>query len=278
MAATRITLFLPNGEGQGLRIAEVGNWTGKALGGPRTELESMLSRPELSQAGIYVLTGIDASYGNPKAYLGEAEEVGKRLKQQLKRDFWVQAIVFVSKDENLTKSHIRYLEGRLIEEAAKVGRFGLENDQISGAKLPEADREDMEVFLMRVRQLLPILGCDILVPLVKPDQPKGASTDLTFTVKGLTAKGQRTPAGFVVFKNSEATNDLRPSAPPWVIHLRDKLLADGTLKQLAQKLQFVRDVEFASPSAAAAIVCGGHVNGLTAWRDAQGITLKELED
>jgi hypothetical protein len=36
-------------------------------------------------------------------------------------------------------------------------------------------------------------------------------------------------------------------------------------------------MEFASPSAAAAVVHGGHANGLTAWKDASGKTLKELE-
>ncbi len=58
------------------------------------------------------------------------------------KDFWKTIVFFVSKDENLTKSHIRYLEGRLIESSKKVGRFGLENQQASGAKLPESDREE----------------------------------------------------------------------------------------------------------------------------------------
>jgi hypothetical protein len=38
----------------------------------------------------------------------------KRLKQHRERDDWSQVTVFVSKDENLTKAHIRYLEGALI--------------------------------------------------------------------------------------------------------------------------------------------------------------------
>ena len=43
------------------------------------------------------------------------------------------------------------------------------------------------------------------------------------------------------------------------------------------RLLFLKDIEFASPSAAAAVVHGGHANGLTAWKDANGKTLKELE-
>ncbi|PYJ80251.1 MAG: DUF4357 domain-containing protein [Verrucomicrobia bacterium] len=277
MAAATIKLFLPNGDAQSLRITEISNWTGKALAAPRTELESFFEREEIDQAGVYFLVGTDAQSNKPKAYIGEAEDVGKRLKQQREKEFWVQAIVFVSKDENLTKSHIRYLEGRLIAEAAKIGRFELENDQTSGAKLPEADREDMEVFLTRISQLLPVLGCDILTPLVKVGKSKTASTLLTFPIKGLTATGQRTSNGFVVFKDSEATLDLRPSAPPWVMQLREKYVADGTLTKLSDKFRFTRDTEFTSPSAAAAVVCGGHVNGLTAWRNSEGKNLKQLE-
>ena len=71
----------------------------------------------------------------------------------------------MSKDENLTKAHVRFLESRLLAEAALIKRFTLEQNQAGGSKLPESDREDMEVFLERIKQLLPVLGSDILAPL-----------------------------------------------------------------------------------------------------------------
>jgi hypothetical protein len=277
MAAATIKLFLPNGDAQSLRIAELSNWTGKVLAAPRSELESILAREELKQSGIYFLIGVDADTGKPKAYIGEGEDVGKRLRQHREKEFWIHIIVFVSKDENLTKSHIRYLEGRLIEESKKVGRFVLENDQSSGAKLPEADREDMEVFLSRIRQLLPVLGCDILSPVVKTHKSKTTSSTLVFKVKGVAAEGQRTANGFVVFKDSTATADLRPSAPPWVIQMREKLMQSGILMPMDGYLLFTYEMEFSSPSAAAAVICGGHVNGLTAWRNSEGKNLKQIE-
>jgi hypothetical protein len=42
-------------------------------------------------------------------------------------------------------------------------------------------------------------------------------------------------------------------------------------------LVFAKDTEFSSPSSAAAVVHGGHANGLTAWKDKNGRTLKEIE-
>jgi hypothetical protein len=134
-----IKLFLPRGDAKSLRTAEISNWTGKAVAAPRTELEELLKREELEKAGVYILTGTDPGSGRPRAYIGEAEIIRERLKQHKTKEFWVSAIVFVSKDENLTKAHVRFLESRLLAEAAQVGRFDLEQNQAGGARLPIKD-------------------------------------------------------------------------------------------------------------------------------------------
>ena len=165
MASATIKLFLPRGDAKSLRTAEISNWTGKAIAAPRTELDELLARDELDRAGVYILTGSNPLSNAPVAYIGEAEIIPDRLRQHKTRE-WVSAIVFVSKDENLTKAHVRYLESRLLSEATQISRFTLEQNQAGGSKLPESDREDMEVFLERIRRLLPVLGSDILVPIV----------------------------------------------------------------------------------------------------------------
>ena len=60
------------------------------------------------------------------------------------------------------------LENRLFTEAAQVGRFKLDQNQPGGSKLPESDREDREVFLSHIRQLLAVLGSELLIPVAKP--------------------------------------------------------------------------------------------------------------
>jgi hypothetical protein len=139
----------------------------------------------------------------------------------------VSAIIFVSKDENLTKAHVRFLESRLLSEAAQVGRFTLEQNQAGGSKLPESDREDMEVFLSRIRQLLPVLGSDLLTPIAQAPAKTPAGGTLFCRIKGAEARGQRTPDGFVVFGGSTAVLTDRPSAlqrHPFVVTLRKQLL------------------------------------------------------
>lgn len=276
MPAATIKLFLPTGDPNGLKVAELSSWNGKALAAPRSELKELLARDEMQQPGIYCLTGRDDETNRPLAYIGEAETLGSRLRSHQERDFWVQANVFLSKDENLTKAHTRYLEGRLIDEARKADRWQLMNGQGSGAKLPESDRAEMEVFLDKVTQLLPLLGCDLLgsIKSVKPKQT------LQCRIKGLRAFGYRTTKGFVVLKNSEAVLKVRPAAhiyATWLTPLRERLLADGDIVQMTDRLIFVRDVEFSSPSRAAAIVRGGNSNGQMNWCDERGVPLKDIE-
>jgi len=281
MSSATIKLFLPLGDAKRLRVGEVSNWTGKALAAPRTELEDLLQREEAERAGVYFLFGTDPEHGDALAYIGEAEVIRDRLKQHKAKDFWNAVVVFVSKDENLTKAHIRYLENRLLDEAKQAGRYKLENANSSNPKLPESDREDMEVFLSRIRQVLPVLGSDLLTPIHGSIKTARPQHELYCKNKGAVARGHRTEGGFVVFKDSTAVAVERPSAQaqhPYVLSLRKKLVQDGTLVEQNGVLVFTKDTEFASPSAAAAVIHGGGANGLTAWKDAGGKLLKEIEE
>lgn len=280
MTSATIKLFLPRGDAKSLRTAEISNWTGKAVAAPRTELDELLAREELEKAGVYILIGNDPKTNAPRAYIGEAEILRERLKQHKTKEFWVSAIIFVSKDENLTKAHIRYLESRLLTEAVKVNRFTLEQNQAGGSKLPESDREDMEVFLARIRQLLPVLGSDILSPIAQPTSKTQPGGVLYCRIKGAEGRGQRTANGFVIFRGSTAVLKERPSAEnyPYVMAQRKQFIAEGVLTEKDGFLVFTKDTEFASPSAAAAVIHGGSANGLIAWKTEEGKSLKHLDE
>jgi hypothetical protein len=281
MTSATIKLFLPRGDAKSLRTAEISNWTGKAIAAPRTELDELLAREELEKAGIYILIGNDPQTNAPRAYIGEAEVNRERLKQHKTKEFWVSAIVFMSKDENLTKAHVRYLENRLLAEAAQIKRFTLDQNQSSGSKLPESDREDMEVFLAHIRQLLPVLGSDILAPIAQ-HATKGLPGGVLYCrIKNAEARGQRTATGFVVYQGSSAVLEERPSAEshyPYALSQRKQLIADGTLINKDGLLVFTKDAEFSSPSAAAAVIHGGSANGLIAWKTENGTSLKQLDE
>jgi hypothetical protein len=279
MPSATIKIFLVHGEPKRLRTAELSNWTGKAIAGPRSEFDTVLARDESHSSGIYFLTGNDPETGKSAVYIGEAESIRDRVKNHLTKDFWNQIVFFISKDENLTKAHIRYLEGRLIEQARQVARAEVKNGQSGGARLPESDREDMEIFLDKIHQLLPVLGVEVLVPTTANAQAVTELELLTTEIKGLKATGHLTPNGIVVLAGSQAVLNDRASSQkyPWALNMRQRLRDDGALTVKTDYLLFTRDVEFSSASAAAAVIHGGHTNGLIAWKNKTGKTLKELE-
>lgn len=279
MTSATIKTFLVHGDPKRLRTAELSNWTGKAVAGPRSEFEGVISREETEGSGIYFLTGTDPESGKPSIYIGEAECIRDRLKSHLQKDFWNQVAFFVSKDENLTKAHIRHLEGKLIEQAREAARAVVVNNQSSGARLPESDRADLETFLEKVNQLLPVLGIELLVPTVAKPEAELEVELLSCDIKGVKARGHLSPNGFVILSGSQAVLNERPSTQkyPWALNMRLKLKDEGSLVVASDSLVFTRDVEFTSPSAAAAVVHGGHANGLTAWKDSEGRTLKQIE-
>jgi hypothetical protein len=255
------------------------NWTGKAVAGPRSEFDGVLGRDESRKSGVYFLTGTDAESGKPAMYVGEAEAIRDRIRAHLEKDFWNQIVYFISKDENLTKAHVRYLEGKLIEQARVANRAVIMNTQSSGARLPESDREDMDVFLDKVGQLLPVLGVELLVPAAARGGEQPEKKMLFCEIKGIQARGHLSPDGIVVLQGSHAVLKERASTKkyPWALNMRERLKQEGALAAESDHLVFTRDVEFSSPSAAAAVVHGGHANGLIAWKDRRGRTLKEIE-
>lgn len=279
MPSAAIKIFLAQGDPKRLRTAELSNWTGKAVAGPRNEFDRVVSREESRSSGIYFLSGSDPETGRDALYVGEAESIRERVKSHLDKDFWNQIVFFVSKDENLTKAHIRYLEGRLIEQAKEADRAIVKNGQSSGARLPESDREDMEIFLEKINQLLPVLGIEVLVPKSMKNESGTSAQLLSCEIKGLKASGHLTPNGIVVLSGSQAVLKERPSSKryPWPLNVRQSLKDDGVLVEKEDHLVFTRDYEFASPSAAASVIHGGHANGLISWKNADRKTLKDLE-
>jgi hypothetical protein len=279
MPSATIKIFLAHGDPKRLRTAELSNWTGKGVAGPRSEFDTIVAREESHESGIYFLTGADPETGRSAVYIGEAESVRDRLKSHLDKDFWNHVVFFTSKDENLTKAHIRYLEGRLIEQAKEAARAQLKNGQSSGARLPESDREDMEIFLEKIHQLLPVLGVEVLVPISVNAKGTAEIESLSCEIKGLKAFGHLTPNGMVVLAGSQAVLNERPSTQkyPWALNMRQQLKEGGSLTIKEDHLLFKQDIEFSSPSAAAAVIHGGQANGLVSWKNKDGKTLKELE-
>ncbi len=268
-------IYLVEGAPTGTLTAEIMNWTGKVVVFSRSQLADAAKRPESHRTGIYFLVGPDPD--NPTrewVYIGEADDVLKRLAihdRDEARDFWQRTVFIVSKDENVTKAHARYLESRLIQLANEANRARVMNGTAPPTpSLPEADVADMEYFLDQVVMMMPVLGFGFLQPSPRVESaPVVAHESPLFrlTAAGVRAEARVINGQFVVLKGALAR---KQGVESWTSYRgqREELLQSGRLVEGSdpQFLVFDDNVPFDSPSAAAAVVLGRNSNGRIEWK------------
>lgn len=297
MAGKNIQMFLLDGSADGRVFCELGNWTGKACRIPRHLLRASADRKELYRAGVYFLFGRDETTNEVGiVYVGEAEEIYPRLQQHQDKDFWNEALIFVSKDENLNKAHIKFLEHTIHQAAIAAGRYRIENGNTPNRPaISEAEMSVMSEFFDQLRLLTGALGYKVFEPLVTPktqtasdrnsaQQTSSLANDPAeheFRIKGnrgAEARAIVTAEGVVVLEGSFAAVDEVESTPDSTRRLRAKLVQEGTLILQDSSYRFTRDVLFVTPSSAASVVLGRPANGRAELIDEAGRTLKWLEE
>ena len=123
-----ITIYLADGTPSGIRHVEIANWTGQAIYCPRSRFAELTKWEEAKRPGVYFLFERSSNDADNRVYIGESENVIKRLSNHDRdKEFWNELVIFTSKDENLTKSHIKYLESRLANLAIEAKRYDIEN-------------------------------------------------------------------------------------------------------------------------------------------------------
>lgn len=278
MAGFSLRIFLPDGSPDGLRVVEKSNWTGCGIVCPRPLFPTAKARPEFGRTGVYVLLGPPSEGELPDVYIGEGDPIRPRLEQhQRNLDFWTTVICFTSKDANLNKAHVQYLESRLVRLATEAKRCELKNGNAPQLpSLSEADIADMETFLTEALLCFPVLG---VVIFEQPEQStKQAIISLFIKAKGVVASGYESAGGFVVKRGSTIALGEAPSVKQNVRDLRVGLLANGVLVRRDSEFEFTQDYEFSSPSLAASVVLGRSANGRTEWSTAEGRTLKAIQE
>lgn len=284
----KLTVYMIDGTAYGPRISEIGNWVGKGVYCPRASISKIINRSEFDNPGVYCLKGdpTDDAFSE-RVYIGEAENIKTRLKQHLSdpnKDF-KELIFFVSKDELLTKTQIRYLESRLVQLALDAKTAQIDNGNFpSLPTLHEADISDMEYFLEQIKLILPIMGFSFLISSTVK-QAEGLSTDSNYIhetyfikTKSFQAKMIETDQGYIVLKGSEAKKTLSNSSTETYRKLRKKLIETDILIAFEDKLIFNEDTIFTSPSAASNMVLGRNSNGFMEWVNSENLTFKEVQE
>lgn len=274
-----IELFLANGTADSLITAELSNWNGKAIKIPRIEV-SDCKRDDIKGAGVYFLFCKEED-DSDSVYIGESETIQERLNQHIRdynadkeKFYWTTAVIFLGRD--LNKALIRYLEDRFVQIARESKRYKVLTKNTYGKTvMKESQTAAMEEFIDNVRILINALGYKVLEPTVHNDPNSSVDDETLFLNLGnASGKGMVTTEGFVLFAGAvlnEKTSE--KSLSKGATTLRKKHLASNKVKDYVT----TEDILFSSSSAAADFVTGYSVSGPATWKNAAGVTLKELE-
>ncbi|MDD5908407.1 MAG: GIY-YIG nuclease family protein [Clostridia bacterium] len=274
-----IELFLANGTADSLITAELSNWNGKAIKIPRIEI-SDCKRDDIKGAGVYFLFCKEED-DSDSVYIGESETIQERLNQRLRdynadkeKFYWTTAVIFLGRD--LNKALIRYLEDRFVQIARESKRYKVLTKNTYGKTvMKESQTAAMEEFIDNVRILINALGYKVLEPTVHNDPNSTVDDEALFLNLGnASGKGMVTTEGFVLFAGAvlnEKTSE--KSLSKGAATLRKKHLASNKVKDFVT----TENILFSSSSAAADFVTGYSVSGPATWKNAAGVTLKELE-
>lgn len=287
MFGKSIRIYLSDGSPSGLRHVEIANWSGQAIACPRSRFSELKKWSESQRPGVYFLLEKHSTDDKNAVYIGESENVYKRLTDHdRKKDFWNEVILFTSKDENLTKSHIKYLESRLTKITIEADRYSAENsNNPTESTLPRADKDAMEEFIHNAKMILGTLGHKLLEPInssinedIIPDNDSLVGHKLYFKVNGHSAEGKQNDEGFLLIKGSEISLQTTASIPGKIKLIRQKLIEEKTLIEQNEKLVLIKDIVLSSSSYAGALVAGTSRSGPQSWKNSKGKTLKDLEE
>jgi len=265
-----VTTYLIDGDPKGTQYVFISNKICQMYVIPRSNLSYLNEQEKLQKPAFYILLGEDETT-KPQAYIGETENFRERVKDhEYKKSFWQKALIFVSKDADMTKADVQYLEYKAIEEAKKANTFVLkENKQIPKApNLPEYQKDTMNEFFEDIKFLASFIGYNIF------EMNKFKEEHLFYTRgRGCEARGFYSPSGFTILKGSIIANSSAFSLK-WK-EKRDQLINQYTLKQ-GDLLVLDADKTFSSPSTAADFCIGSSNNGWLVWKDKDGRTLNSV--
>lgn len=298
-----LKIFVMGSDPKSLKTVELVNWTGQAFIGGREHISQIRDRNELSEPGVYMLLSDDSEDGGTtKIYIGETDSFQARVVDHLtKKDWWSRFIVFVSKDSNLTKAHVKYLERELYKLAEQsIGTLKVENlNEPSGSSLPESDQHSMSEFLHNIIFVMETLGLGYFPSSTAAKAPavsnQNQNADSSYTKHEwsdpnshdgmefyLALPDKLDPTGKEKFKSymtvrngfyvlktgSFVRKEARSSFAGHAYHsLWEQITKSDSVKPHSNSNLYitVRDIEFKSPSGAGAIVQAGQTNGKKEW-------------
>lgn len=231
---------------------------------------------QLEQPAFYILLGGEDDFASvPEAYIGQTENFKERVKShESKKSFWNVALVFIAKDNSLTKADVQYIEAKEIKKAKKTNSYLLKENKVqpTAPNLPPHLRDTVNEFIEDIELLTAFMGCSIFIEKIHVSKEVD-SQYFFFKARGGDAKAIFSDGILTVLEGSALASTSVPS-------LRGRERRDSLVSKLSKVVDGVNililNKDFNSPSTAASFVCGYSVNGWNCWKNKGGKSLKDI--
>ena len=299
-----LTIGVPSGQPEGLRVIEMADWSGIALRFPKSRFrdENIGDHDVMGYPGVYVLWGTGDD-GKLCLYIGETDSLVSRLNTHYSdkhKGYWEETLVLTSKDGSLNKAHVWFIESELVRIAQRIAEQTKSYQVLVGREsqpphLTDRDQSVARRFLNSALRCIAVSGISFFKesPVSSGDLIRGTGGLEThenvpettlFHLRGgqgrraADAAGYPNGAEFVVLKGAIAAREEVPSASQLIRGNRAALVAAGHFVDRGDHYELVNDHVFGSPSTAAEAILGRSSNGRDVWKTENRESLNDLEN
>jgi hypothetical protein len=277
-----ITMVLRDGTSSGIVECALDNWDGLCYKIPRTRLKEASSLHGIKNNGIYILFGEDGLTGNDIAYIGKSTNVLSRLDEhKRKKDFWSEALIFVTENNNINPAHIAFLEYDLCKLAKEINketnRYIVVNDQQpKDPNLSTAEKIKAKRFEEKVIVMISALKYRVFDKFYETKEITIDNENILYLKLGgeIYGKGIVTDEGFLVLKGTKIKSEYSDKIPS---SLMKRFIAERSSKDIENNI-YTNDHLFKSPSMAGLVITGRSCSGRAEWKNKDGKSLKKIEE
>lgn len=267
-----ITTHLVNGDPRGIRNVFISNKICNMYVIPRQQMPDANANEDiqLEQPAFYILIGGEDDFASlPQAYIGQTENFKERVKShENKKEFWHTALVFIAKDNSLTRADVQYIEAKEIKKAKNIKAYSLSENKNQPAppNLPPHLRDSVAEFMEDIELLTAFMGCTIFSN-PTPNYKNSKQQTYYFKSRGGDAKAIYENGIMTVLEGSI----IAPTNTPC---FKGKERRNQMIENLTEEVDGQRRLrvnkDFTSPSTAATFVSGNNQNGWKVWKTKKG--------
>ena len=211
-------------------------------------------------------------------YIWQATNLFERIKQHHNdstKDYWNSLVIFTTTDWSWNESDINFLEKNLIEEAKNLWNYTIKNSKSWNNWLAKEEQiSSLEENIEDIKILISSLGVSIFKEKIQEEDKKEkyfCKRNWNFWV------WYYTDAWFLVLKWSIWSFEIKEYAISALKNIQQKLFSENILKQENEKIIFLQDYLFSSPSTASSVIIWNKSNGWTDWKTENWKTLDKIE-